>query len=131
MRHHQRARVAMGALQRLCYFKDISGFRKALVACTLQVPVRHAYDLAMDTITVPPELEHFATEAVATGRYRDVSDLVAAGLSLLQRQEQARAAFARSLEATEAESERDGWHSLDDVLADMDAMIAAAERDAT
>jgi putative addiction module CopG family antidote len=85
----------------------------------------------MDTITLPPELEQFATEAVAAGRYRDVSDLVAAGLSLLQRQEQARAVFARSLEAAEAESERDGWHSLDDVLADIDAIIAAAERDAT
>jgi len=56
-----------------------------------------------------------------------MSDLVAAGLSLLQRQEQARTAFARSLEEAEAESERDGWHSLDDVLADMDAIIAAAE----
>ena len=42
-----------------------------------------------------------------------------------------RAAFARSLEEAEAESERDGWHSLDDVLADMDAIIAATERDAT
>jgi putative addiction module CopG family antidote len=103
----------------------------AQVACTLQVAVSRAYDPAMDTITLPPELEQFATEAVATGRYRNVSDLVAAGLSLLQRQEQARTAFARSLEEAEAESERDGWHSLDDVLADMDAIIAAAERDAT
>jgi antitoxin ParD1/3/4 len=85
----------------------------------------------LDTITLPPELAQFATEAVATGRYRDVSDLVAAGLSLLLRQEQARAAFARSLEAAEAESERDGWHSLDDVLADLDAIIAAVARDAT
>jgi putative addiction module CopG family antidote len=103
----------------------------AQVACTLQVAVSRAYDPAMDTITLPPELEQFATEAVATGRYRNVSDLVAAGLSLLQRQEQARTAFARSLEEAEAESERDGWHSLDDVLADMDAIIVAAERDAT
>jgi len=115
----------------LRHLKDIYGLRKALVARTLQVPAPLAYGLAMDTITLPPELEHFATKAVATGRYRDVSDLVAAGLSLLQRQEHARAAFARSLEAAEAESERDGWHSLDDVLADMDAIIAATERDAT
>jgi putative addiction module CopG family antidote len=84
----------------------------------------------MDTITLPPELERFATEAIATGRYRDVSDLITAGLNLLQRHEQACAAFARSLEEAAAESERDGWHSLDDVLADMDGIIAAAERDA-
>ncbi len=83
----------------------------------------------MDAITLPSELEHFATEAVATGRHRDASDLVAAGLSLLQRREQARAAFAGSLEEAEADSDRDGWHSLDDVLADMDALIAATERD--
>ncbi len=121
----------MGAAQRLRHLEDIYRLRKALVACTLQVPASLAHDLAMDTITLPPELEPFATEAVATGRYRDVSDLVAAGLSLLQRQEHARAAFARSLEEAEAESGRDGWHSLDDVLADMDSIIVAAERDAT
>ncbi|HEY1933117.1 MAG TPA: type II toxin-antitoxin system ParD family antitoxin [Acetobacteraceae bacterium] len=84
----------------------------------------------MDTLILPPELEHFATEAVAAGRYRTVADVVAAGLSLLQRREQARAEFVNSLQEAEAESERDGWHSLDDVLADMDAIIAAAERDA-
>jgi Arc/MetJ-type ribon-helix-helix transcriptional regulator len=58
------------------------------------------------------------------------SDVVAAGLSLLQREEHARAAFINSLQEAESESERDGWHNLDDVLADMDAIIAAAERDA-
>jgi antitoxin ParD1/3/4 len=85
----------------------------------------------METVTLPPEPEQFVTAAVATGRYRDVSDLVATGLSLPRRQEQARAAFARSLEEAEAERERDGWHRLDDVLADMDAIIAAVEHDAT
>lgn len=84
----------------------------------------------METVTLPPELERFATEAVAAGQYRDVSGVVAAGLSLLQRVQQARAGFVRSLEEAEAESERDGWHSLDDVLTEMDAIIAAAERGA-
>jgi len=54
---------------------------------------------------------------------------VAAGVSLLQRQEQARAHFIASLEAAQAESDRDGWHSLDDILTDMDRIIAA-KRDA-
>jgi len=100
----------------------------ALDARRLQLRAPLAYDLA--TVILPPELEHFATEAVATGRCRDVSDLVAAGLSLLQRQEQARAALAMSLGEAEAESERAGWHSLDEVLADMDTIIAATTRDA-
>src|SRR5208282_1526459 len=51
----------------------------------------------MDTVTLPPELERFATEAVAAGRYRDLSDVVAAGVSLLQRQEQARAELLASV----------------------------------
>jgi putative addiction module CopG family antidote len=90
-----------------------------------------AYDLDMDTLILPPELEHFATEAVAAGHFRTVSDVVAAGLTLLRREGNARAAFVNSLQEAEAESERDGWHSRDDVLADMDAIIAAAERAAT
>ena len=83
----------------------------------------------MDNVTLPPELERFATEAVAAGRYRDVAEVVATGLSLLQRHEQARAEFVASLEAAEAESDREGWHSLDDVLAEADQIIAA-KRDA-
>jgi putative addiction module CopG family antidote len=83
----------------------------------------------MDNVTLPPELERFATEAVAAGRYRDVSDVVAAGVSLLQQAEAEVAAFVRSLEAARAEAERDGWHSLDEVLAEADRIIAA-KRDA-
>ena len=47
----------------------------------------------MDAVTLPPELERFAEEAVAAGRYRDFSELVAAGVSLVQRRERARADF--------------------------------------
>jgi antitoxin ParD1/3/4 len=79
----------------------------------------------MDGMTLPPELERFANEAIAAGRFRDVAELVASGVSLLQRQEQARSAFITSLEDAEAEAERDGWHSLDDVLAETDTIIAS------
>jgi putative addiction module CopG family antidote len=79
----------------------------------------------MDTVTLPPELERFAEEAVAAGRFPNLSAVVAAGVSLLQRQEQARADFVASLEAAEAEAEREGWHSLDDVMAEADQIIAA------
>jgi putative addiction module CopG family antidote len=86
------------------------------------------YDNAMDNVTLPPELERFAAEAVAAGRYRDVADVVAAGVSLLQRQEAARAEFVASLEAAEAESDREGWHTIDDVHAEMAALIDEARR---
>ena len=63
------------------------------------------YSLVMDNVTLPPELERFATEAVAAGRYRDVSDVVAAGVSLLQRQEQACAELLASVLAAREESD--------------------------
>ena len=50
----------------------------------------------MDDVTLPPELERFAEAAVAAGRFRDMSEVVAAGVSLLQRQEQARAELLAS-----------------------------------
>ena len=75
-------------------------------------------------MNLPPELEHFATEAVAAGRYRNVAEVVAAGVSLLQHAEAERDRFLKSLEQAEAEAERDGWHSLEDVLAETDAIIA-------
>jgi putative addiction module CopG family antidote len=86
------------------------------------------YDQVMENVTLPPELARFAAEAVAAGRYRDVADVVAAGVSLLQRQEAARAEFAASLEAAEAESDREGWHRIDDVHAEMAALIDEARR---
>jgi putative addiction module CopG family antidote len=82
----------------------------------------------MDNVTLPPDLERFATEAVATGRYRDVSDVVAAGISLLQRAEAARAAFNASLEEAEVESERLGFLTVDEVHAEMIGIIEKARR---
>jgi putative addiction module CopG family antidote len=82
----------------------------------------------MDDVTLPADLARFATDAVAAGRFRDVAEVVAAGVSLLQRQEQARAAFIQSLEDAEAEADRDGWHSAEDVHAEMTALIEEARR---
>jgi putative addiction module CopG family antidote len=82
----------------------------------------------MDSVTLPPELERFATEAVAAGRYRDVSAVVAAGVSLLQRAEAARAEFNASLEEAEAESERLGFLTADEVHGEMSGIIDKARR---
>jgi putative addiction module CopG family antidote len=82
----------------------------------------------MDHVTLPAELERFAAEAVAAGRFRDLSEVIAAGLSLLQRQEQARAEFIVSLEEAEAEGERVGFYTIDDVHAEMTGIIDRARR---
>jgi len=49
--------------------------------------------MPMDTVTLPPALERSAADAAAQGRYSDLSDVVCAGVSLLQRVEAERAAF--------------------------------------
>lgn len=82
----------------------------------------------MDNVTLPPGLARFAEEAVAAGRYRDLSELVAAGVSLLQRLEAARAAFNATLEEAELEGERDGFFTLDDIHAEMQGIIDEARR---
>ena len=72
---------------------------------------------------MPPELQRFATEAIGSGRYRDVAELLATSVSLLQRTEQARAAFVASLDAAIAEGEQNGFFSIEEIEHDMDAAI--------
>jgi putative addiction module CopG family antidote len=82
------------------------------------------YNQVMDSVTLPPELERFAAEAVATGRYRDVADVVAAGVGLLQRQEAARAELLASVLAAESEADREGCVSGDEMLVRVRARLA-------
>lgn len=77
----------------------------------------------MDKITLPPDLESFAEEAVAAGRFHDVSAVVAAGVSLLQRHEQARAEFDASLEAAEADGELEGFVTIEEVHREINDLI--------
>ena len=82
----------------------------------------------MTTVTLTPEQARFAAEAVAQGRYPTVEAMVGASFDLLRQAEAERAAFVASLEAAEAEGERDGFFTIDEVVQEMDALIAAAER---
>lgn len=82
------------------------------------------YRIGVATITLPPDLESFASDAVADGRYRDPAEVVAAALRLSQRVERERDAFLRSREEAEAEADRDGWCCFDEVLAEADQTIA-------
>ncbi len=74
-------------------------------------------------MSLPLDLEQFAAEAVAAGRYRDVSEVVAAGIGLLRRAEAEVAEFVRSLEDAQAEAEREGCRGADDVHREMAAML--------
>ena len=86
------------------------------------------YNPDMDSVTLPPDLEQFATEAVATGRFRDVSEVVAAGISLLRRQDAARAELLASVIAAEEEGDRLGYLSLEAVEREMEDLITRAAR---
>jgi antitoxin ParD1/3/4 len=78
-------------------------------------------------VHLTPELERFAREVVAEGRYNNVSEVVRQGLRMVQEAEERRRAFVATLEAAEAEADRDGWVSLDTVLSDLDAIIEEEE----
>ena len=81
----------------------------------------------MDSVTLPPDLEQFAAEAVASGRFRDRDELVRTGVDLVRRREKARADFIASLEAAQEEGRRDGVFTIDEVAAELDEIIAEAE----
>lgn len=84
-----------------------------------------AYGPVMDyDVTLPPELERFAAEAVAAGRYRDMAEVVAAGVQLLEQRDRARAAFAASVIDAQQEAERVGYLTGDEVAERVRATIA-------
>lgn len=78
----------------------------------------------MDGITLPPDLEQFAVEAVASGRFQTVDEVVRTGVELLKRQEQARAELLASVLAAEEEGDRLGYLTGDEVAAHVRATIA-------
>lgn len=90
--------------------------------------VARRYLPGMDALTLPPDLESFVADAVARGRYRDASDVVRAGVRLLQRAETERANLVASLERAASGGERDGVSTIEDVEWELDAIIEAAGR---
>jgi putative addiction module CopG family antidote len=78
----------------------------------------------MDTVMLTPDLERFATDSVAAGRYRDVAAVVCAGVELLRQRDVARAALLDSVLAAQEEGDRDGYLTGDEVAARVRATIA-------
>jgi antitoxin ParD1/3/4 len=75
-------------------------------------------------VHLTPELERFTRECVEGGRYNNVSEVVRSALRLLQEAEARRVQFQAMLRETEAEAEREGTVSLEDVVAEVDQIIA-------
>jgi antitoxin ParD1/3/4 len=84
----------------------------------------------MPNVSLTPELERFAESCVQSGRYNSVSEVTRAALRLLQDAEARRTALLASVKEAEAEGERDGFLSIEQVEADLRAVIdrVVAER---
>ena len=74
------------------------------------------------------DLERFAKHCVESGRYNNVSEVVRSALRMLQDAEARRERFMAMLDDARAEGERDGFVEIDDVLAELDGIIAEAGR---
>ena len=79
-------------------------------------------------VSLTPELEGFAQSCVESGRYNNVSEVVRSGLRMLQDAEQRRAAFVASLDAAMEEGLRDGFATIDEVEADLLAIVAESRQ---
>lgn len=73
------------------------------------------------------DLEQFARGCVESGRYNNVSEVVRSALRLLKDQEDRKKAFVAMLEEVRREKKSKGAHVVEDVAAEMDAIIAAAD----
>jgi antitoxin ParD1/3/4 len=82
----------------------------------------------MPNVSLTPELARFAETCVRSGRYNSVSEVARAGMRLLQQVEQQRRDFLAMLDAAEAESEKAGFLTVEQVEQELDAVIEAAAR---
>jgi antitoxin ParD1/3/4 len=77
-------------------------------------------------VSLTPELESFAKSCVENGRYNSVSEVMRNALRLLQEKEEKHVRFNAMLDAVREETERDGGHTIEDVLVEVDEIIAQA-----
>ena len=78
-------------------------------------------------VHLTPELERFARQCVAEGRYNNVSEVVHSALRLLQDLEEQRRHLLQQMQDAEAEADREGTYTLEEVLAEMDQIIDSAK----
>lgn len=74
------------------------------------------------------ELEQFAEDCVRSGRYDSVAQVAEAAMRLLRAAEAERATFIAMLEEAEAEGERNGFLTIEEVEREMDEVIDTTVR---
>lgn len=78
-------------------------------------------------VKLTPDLATFVEAGVAEGRYADSDEMVGRGLRLLREQEAGRQSFMTMLQEIEAQIDRGEVYTADEVMAEIDEIIAAAE----
>ena len=78
-------------------------------------------------VELPLEFETFAQDCVADGRYRDIDEVLSSSLRLLRDQEERKAAFMAMLKEAEAEADRDGCFTAEEVMTEIDELIDAID----
>ena len=79
-------------------------------------------------VHLTPELERFARQCVADGRYNNVSEVVRSALRLLQDFEEQRRQFTATLDEAIEESDREGTFTVEEVRASAQAIIDASRK---
>jgi antitoxin ParD1/3/4 len=79
-------------------------------------------------VSLPPALEKFARDCVAEGRYSNVSEVVRSAMRLLQEYEGQRRQFAESIEEAQAEADRDGTFTIEEVAAEAREIIRSRRK---
>ena len=79
-------------------------------------------------VHLTPELERFARDCVAEGRYNNVSEVVRSALRLLQEMEEQRRQFTATLDEALEEADRDGTFTVEEVRAGAQAIIDVSKR---
>ena len=79
-------------------------------------------------VHLTPELERFARDCVAEGRYNNISEVVRSALRLLQEQEEQRRRFTAMLDEALEEADRDRTFTVEEVRAGAQAIIDSNKR---
>ena len=81
----------------------------------------------MIKIDLPAEVESFARQCVTDGRFQSLDEVVASAIQLLRDHDEAKRRFTAMLEEAEAEGDREGWISADELDAELAQIMAEAK----
>jgi antitoxin ParD1/3/4 len=80
-------------------------------------------------IELTPEQDELVRTCVESGRYENVEAVIATALRVFAAVEVERAEFERSIIEASEEADRDGTFTIDEVMEEVEAIIAEAERE--